>query len=265
MFPTRHHRYVIPGPGIPLTSEELARSDHITMRAQYRKGFPHLFQLFTGWPAYPCRASTRSTMGAGEAAYADTRRVPTPCLQSVHSHRQHRRTTAMCYTGSAFHQRQAQPQPVCCCTAIAAGPSGLCHRLPSRSPPRSGTVGPRLGGTRTQRRAVRTRGAVRLGRLLRRRLLPFGWRIDRSGDRCGDPPDQPPSADQYIGVEAARLSNRDNTQNYGPHDRTTDAVTRIRTAPSIHRRDRPLHRLLLAQSRPGAGVSPSSASSASSR
>jgi len=91
------------------------------------------------------------------------------------------------------------------------------------------------------------------GGLLRRRLLPFGWRINRSGDRCGDPPDQPPSADQYIGVEAARLSNRDNSQNYGPHDRTSDAVTRIRTAPSIHRRDRPLHRLLLPQSRPGAG------------
>jgi hypothetical protein len=87
-------------------------------------------------------------------------------------------------------------------------------------------------------RSMRTNAAqmlaVRLRRLLRRRLLRFGWRINRSGDRCGDPPDQPPSADRCIGVEAVGVSNRDNSQNYGPHDRTTDAVTRIRTAQSIH-------------------------------
>jgi hypothetical protein len=31
-FPTHHHRYVNPGPRIPLTSEELAGSDHAAMR-----------------------------------------------------------------------------------------------------------------------------------------------------------------------------------------------------------------------------------------
>jgi len=91
------------------------------MRAQYR-GFPHLFQLFTGWPAHPCRASTRSAMGAGVAAYVDAppaHAMPPICPQSQRHIGE--RQTATCYTASAFHGPATRPGHV---SPAAAPPPG---------------------------------------------------------------------------------------------------------------------------------------------
>jgi hypothetical protein len=47
----------------------------------------------------------------------------------------------MCYAGSAFHQRQAQRQPVCCCIAVAAGPRRVGGSQIARANYRSAPAG----------------------------------------------------------------------------------------------------------------------------
>ena len=55
------------------------------LRCGHLQGFSTLFQLFTGWPAYPCRASTRLRRWAQVKPRASIRRLPTPCLQFAQS------------------------------------------------------------------------------------------------------------------------------------------------------------------------------------
>ncbi len=127
VFPTRRHRYVIPGTGIPVTSEEwrcrtLVRCGH---------NIATVFRICSNFsPAGPPIRAARppDPRWARVKPRTSIRRLPTPCLQFAHSHRRLRGTTATCYTGSAFHGPATRPGHV---SPLQRHRLGRAHRPPA--------------------------------------------------------------------------------------------------------------------------------------
>ena len=83
MFQTCHHRYVIPGPGIPLTSEELAGAEPYCDAGTARVF--HIVPTFHPLARLSVPRVHQAPRWAQAKPRTSIRRLPTPCLQFAQS------------------------------------------------------------------------------------------------------------------------------------------------------------------------------------